>query len=169
VGRTDKTDSLAQLVRVLAGRRLTLIHQELADGSVFFSEAGAVHESGRVERLHVAGHDLRYDGETREVDWGTFTLLGDGGALRLEYQRVGRGMRLAGAGYDESQGRRDSASGTERDGYDLSDPDTAKRTGRGTIDQGVRVEVTGAWSAQGVGVVETAIARDHVKYGHQIF
>jgi hypothetical protein len=147
---------------------LTLIHQELADGSVFFSEAGAVHADGRLERLHVAGHDLRYDAETREVEWGRFTLLGDAGALRLEYERVGRGLRLAGAGYDESQGSRATVNGVERDEYDLSDPEIAKRTGRGTMDAGVRVRVEGVWEEEGVGVVETALARDHVKYGHQI-
>jgi hypothetical protein len=147
---------------------LTLIHQELADGSVFFSEAGAVHTDGRVERLHVAGHDLRYDPDTREVESGRFTLVGDSGALRLEYERVGRGIRLAGAGYDDAQGSRATPSGIERDEYDLADPEVAKRTGRGTIDAGVRARVEGVWEGEGVGVVETALARDHVKYGQQI-
>ena len=147
---------------------LTLIHQELSDGSVFFSEAGAVHSDGRTERLHVAGHDLQYDPNTREIESGRFTLLGDDGALRLEYERVGRGIRLAGAGYDDAQGSRDTPNGIEQDEYDLADPEVAKRTGRATIDAGVRARVEGAWDAEGVGVVETALARDHVKYGHQI-
>lgn len=147
---------------------LTLIHQELDDGSVFFSEAGAVHPGGRVERLRVAAHDLRYDPHTREIVEGTVGLQGDDGSLQLIFERAGRAMRLAGAGYDDSQGARASASGEEEDGYDLADPDVARRTGRGTMDAGALAQVTGAWSAEGIGVVETAVARSHVKYGKQI-
>jgi hypothetical protein len=147
---------------------LTMIHQERADGSVFFSEAGAVHADGRVERLRVADHDLRYDGHTREVRAGRIELAGEGGPLVLEYERAGTAMRLAGAGYDSSQGARATTSGVERDEYDLDDPEIAKRTGRGTMDAGAHARVTGAWSAEGQGVVETAIARNHVKYGSQI-
>ncbi|MGH2970250.1 MAG: hypothetical protein ACRDK0_14500 [Solirubrobacteraceae bacterium] len=147
---------------------LTLIHQELADGSEFYSEGGAVHADGRVERLRVVGHDLRYDPHTREVIEGSVDLEGETGPLRLEYERVGRGMRLAGAGYDDRQGARETAHGVERDEYDLGDPEVARRTGRGTMDAGARGQVSGAWSAEGIGVVETAIARDHVDYGVQI-
>ncbi len=147
---------------------LTLIHQELADGSVFFSEAGAVHGDGRVERMRVVGHDLRYDPNSREVHAGSFTLAGEDGEVRLEYERVGKGIRLAGAGYDDKQGAREDPSGYERDAYDLGDPEVDKQTGRGTIDQGARVQVTGAWSGEGTGVVETAIGRDHHRYGSQI-
>ena len=78
---------------------------------------------------------------------------------------MGTGIRLAGAGYDASQGDRGTTSGSQRDEYDLSDPAVAQSTGRGTIDAGVRAQVSGAWSAEGIGVVETAIARDHVRYG----
>jgi hypothetical protein len=147
---------------------LTLIHQELADGSAFFSEGGVVHGDGRVERLRVTDHDLRYDAHTREIVEGVVSLAGDGGALRLEYERVGRPMRLAGAGYDDSQGARQTDHGVERDEYDLADPEVARRTGRGTMDAGARGRVTGVWSGEGIGVVETAIARDHVKYGSQL-
>ena len=147
---------------------LTLIHQELADGSTFFSEAGAVHADGRVERMRVAGHDLRYDPQTREILAGRVDLEGDDGSLRLEYERVGRGMRLAGAGYDDSQGARQTTSGVEADEYDLADLDVARRTGRGTMDSGAVGRVSGAWSGDGIGVVETAIARNHVAYGGQI-
>ena len=152
----------------LADRCLTLIHQELADGSEFFSEAGAVHADGREERLRVTGHDLRYDPSTREVVAGTIDLEGDAGPLRLEYERVGRAMRLAGAGYDDRQGARDHDQGVEQDEYDLADPEVARHTGRGTMDAGAVGRVSGAWSAEGIGVVETAIARDHVHYGGQI-
>jgi hypothetical protein len=147
---------------------LTLIHQELADGSVFFSEAGVVRRDGPSERLQVVAHDLCYDGRTREVLRGTVELSGSGAPLTLEFERVGPSMRLAGAGYDESQGARRTLEGTERDEYELADPGVAARTGRGTMDAGARATVTGAWSAEGVGVVETALARNHVTYGHQI-
>ncbi|MGH2761314.1 MAG: hypothetical protein ACRDLD_01795 [Thermoleophilaceae bacterium] len=149
-------------------RCLTLIHQELADGSVFFSEAGVVSADGGVERLIVEQHHLLYDPQTREVIEGAFDLAGERGSLRLEYERVGRAMRLAGAGYDERQGARDTSTGTQRDEYDLGDPEVARKTGRGTMDAGARARVTGAWSAEGTGVVETAVARDHAKYGRQI-
>jgi hypothetical protein len=148
---------------------LTMIHQELADGSVFFSEAGAVHADGRVERLRVADHDLRYHGHTREIESGRIELAGEDGPLFLEYERAGTAMRLAGAGYDASQGARETTSGVERDDYDLGDPEIARQTGRGTMDAGAHARVTGTWSAEGQGVVETAIARNHVKYGSQIF
>jgi hypothetical protein len=36
------------------------------------------------------------------------------------------------------------------------------------MDQGARGQVTGAWDAEGIGVVESAIARNHVRYGHQL-
>jgi hypothetical protein len=76
-------------------------------------------------------------------------------------------MRLAGAGYNDSQGERSEGS-VQRDSYDLGDPEVARRTGRGTIDQGARGYVSGAWSGDGVGIVESAIARNHVRYGHQL-
>lgn len=84
--------------------------------------------------------------------------------MRLAYERVGLAMRLAGAGYVDSQGER-SDGAVQCDEYDLADPEVARKTGRGTMDQGVRAQVTGAWEAEGIGVVESAIARDHVRYG----
>lgn len=146
---------------------ITLIHQELADGTVMHSEAGVVHGDGRAERLRVAGHDLVYDPRDRQVVRGRWDLRGDEGELRLEYERVGTAMRLAGAGYDEAQGAR-TAGGVQRDEYDLGDPEVARRTGRGTMDAGARVQVSGLIDGDGIGVVETAIARNHVGYGHQL-
>lgn len=147
---------------------LTLIHQELADGSVFFSEAGAVHPDGRVERLEVRGHDLRYDADTREVIEGSVDLMAPDGRLLLEFERVGTAIRLAGAGYDDSQGDRGVTGAVDRDEYDLGDPDVASRTGRGTLDTGARARASGVWEAEGIGVVETAVARNHARYGQQI-
>jgi hypothetical protein len=151
----------------LAGRTLTLIHQELADGTVMHTEAGVVHDDGEVERLRIADHDVTYDRDNRQVRRARWTLRGERGELTLEYERVGTGMRLAGAGYDDSQGDRVPGA-VQRDSYDLADPEVARRTGRGTMDQGARALVSGAWEAEGIGVVESAIARNHVRYGHQV-
>jgi hypothetical protein len=146
---------------------LTLIHQELADGSVMHSEAGAVHADGRVERLQVTGHDVTYDPQDRQVRRAHWELAGDDGPVELEYECVGRAMRLAGAGYTDTQGE-SSAGAVQRDTFDLGDPDVARDTGRGTMDCGARGQVTGAWEAEGIGVVESAIARNHARYGVQL-
>jgi hypothetical protein len=148
-------------------RTVTLIHQELADGTVMHSEAGVVHGDGEIERLKVVGHDVTYEPDTRQVIRANWMLDGEHGELRLDYERVGLGMRLAGAGYDDSQGER-APGDVQRDSYDLADPNVARRTGRGTMDQGARARASGAWEAEGVGVVESAIARNHVRYGHQL-
>lgn len=145
---------------------LTLIHQELADGTVLHSEAGFVRADGGAGRLTITGHGVTYDPQTREVDRAHWEFSGDQGPLRLEYERVGTAMRLAGAGYDDSQGER--GSGAQSDSYDLADPEVARRTGRGTMDQGAHGWVSGAWQAEGIGVVESAIARNHVTYGSQL-
>jgi hypothetical protein len=151
----------------LGGRTLTLIHQELADGAVMHSEVGVVHPDGETERLRIAGHDVTYDPHDRELTRARWSLTGEHGDLELFLERVGFGMRLAGAGYDGLQGGRRTAS-VQRDSYDLGDPEVARRTGRGTVDQGVRAHVSGAWTADGIGVAESAIARDHVRYGSQL-
>ncbi|MCW3011557.1 MAG: hypothetical protein JWO90_1961, partial [Solirubrobacterales bacterium] len=65
-------------------------------------------------------------------------------------------------------GERGGRSGLQRDSYDLADAAVARATGRGTTDCGVRVRASGAWSGEGIGVVETAVARDHVAYGGQL-
>ena len=151
----------------LGDRTLTLIHQELADGTVMHSEAGVVHGDGRVQRLQITGHGVVYDPHNRQVTRAHWEFDSDDGPLKLEYERVGTAMRLAGAGYTDAQGER-SADGVQRDEYDLGDPEVARSTGRGTMDAGARGRVTGAWEAEGVGVVESAIARNHVRYGNQL-
>ena len=146
---------------------ITLIHQELADGTVMHSEAGVAHADGRVERLRVAGHELAYDPHDRQVDRGRWELRGDADELHLEFERAGAAVRLAGAGYDDAQGER-AAGGVQHDEYDLGDPDVARRTGRGTMDAGARVRAAGLVEGEGIGVVESAVARDHVGYGAQL-
>jgi hypothetical protein len=146
---------------------LTLIHQELADGTVMHSEAGFVRANGETGRLRITGHDVTYDPHDRQVTRARWEFDGEEGPLLLEYERVGLAMRLAGAGYDDTQGARGTGD-AQRDSYDLADPDVARRTGRGTMDQGARGQVSGAWAAEGIGVVESAIARNHVGYGSQL-
>ena len=147
---------------------LTLKHQERADGSVLFSHGGLTHADGRVEPLTVEEHDYEFDPHVREFVRGRLRFGSAAGELELELERVGSGMRLAGAGYDDSQGDRGSDRGVQRDEYDLGEPEVAVRTGRGTIDIGVRASLSGAWSAEGSGVFESAVARDHVRYGPQL-
>lgn len=147
---------------------LALKHQERADGSVMFAEAALTEADGSVLRLDTVEHDLVFDPTERQIVRGRLEFASERGPLTFEFERVGTGIRLAGAGYDDSQGDRGTASGAQRDEYDLSDPGVTKSTGRGTIDAGVRAQVSGAWSAEGIGVVETAIARDHVRYGAQV-
>jgi hypothetical protein len=151
----------------LGERTLTLIHQELADGTVMHSEAGVVHPGGETERLRIVGHSVTFDPLDRQVMRARWSLTGEHGELELECNPVGRGIRLAGAGYDDSQGERRAGS-VQRDFYELSDPEVAIRTGRGTIDNGAQASVSGAWEAEGIGVVESAIARNHMRYGAQI-
>lgn len=151
----------------LGDRMLALIHQELGDGTIMHSEAGVVTADGRSQRLKIADHDVSYDPHDRQVTRAWWDLDGEDGRVRLAYERVGLAMRLAGAGYVDTQGE-GSAEAVQRDEYDLGDPEVARKTGRGTMDQGVRTQVTGAWEAEGIGVVESAIARNHVRYGDQV-
>lgn len=166
--RTRRVRMHTWIVFRLGDACLTLIHQEFADGSVMFSEAGIVHGDGRMQRLDVSEHDFVYDPKDRQIHHGRVELSGEDGPLTLEFERVGLAMRLAGAGYDDSQGDRGLSSGTQRDEFDLGDPEVAARTGRGTMDAGAVGRVSGALNAEGHGVVETAIARNHVRYGSQV-
>jgi hypothetical protein len=147
---------------------LSFKHQELADGSVMFSEAALTGPGSEVTALDIAEHDLVFDPHQRQIVRGRLAFAGEGGPRTLEFERVGTGMRLSGAGYDDSQGDRGATSGVQRDEYDLSDPVVAARTGRGTIDAGVRARLEGTGGGDGIGVVETAIARDHVRYGADV-
>lgn len=155
-------------VLALGERTVAFHHQELADGTVLLSRAVVVHGDGRVATQAIAVHDLHLHPQERMIDHGALELIGEDGTVRLEFDRVGQGIRLAGAGYDDRQGERGGRSGLQRDSYDLADAAVARATGRGTTDCGVRVRASGAWSGEGIGVVETAVARDHVAYGGQL-
>lgn len=147
---------------------LAFKHQEIADGSVMFSEAALTRPGGEVTPLEVAEHELVFDRHERQIVRGRVAFDGAGGPRTLEFERRGGGLRLSGAGYDDGQGDRGTSSGAQRDEYDLSDPAVAAQTGRGTIDAGVRARLEGTGGGEGIGVVETAIARDHVRYGPDV-
>lgn len=155
-------------VLAIDDRCVAFKHQELADGTIHFTEAGVTHADGQLDPMRIVQHDLVFDPAERQVISGRVELDGDAGAATVEFERVGTGIRLAGAGYDDGQGDRDTSSHIQNDVYDFGDPSVADRTGRGTIDVGVRAQISGAWCGSGIGVVETAIARDHAGYGHQI-
>jgi hypothetical protein len=94
-------------------------------------------------------------------------LRGPAGQIDLEFETVGQGIRLLGAGYDNAQGRHEG-SGVESDEYDLSDSAVVRTKGRGTLDSGARVSASGLLDGEGIGVIETALARNHIRYGHQV-
>lgn len=159
------------MVLTFGARCVTVMHHEAADGATVLSEAGIVDESGHQTRLEVSAHDFTFDSNTREMIRGSMRLSDrsiPSDELELSWERVGLGLRLAGAGYDASQGSREDAAEPQSDSYDLADPEVAASTGRGTIDHGVQARAKGIWDADGIGVVETAIARNHVGYGSQI-
>lgn len=150
----------------VAGACITVMHQERSDGSVMYSEGGVAWPDGRIERMQVESYDFRFDSHTREARSGCFDLAGAAGKLRLEYQTVGFGIRLNGAGYDDAQGGR--TAGQQVDRFDLGDADEARRSGRGTIDIGAHARVAGILNGEGMGVVESAVARDHARFGSAI-
>lgn len=145
---------------------INVLHQERADGSVMYSEGGIAWPDGRTDRMRIEAYDISFDPETREARAGFFELVGDSGRLRLDYETVGHGIRLSGAGYTDTQG--DSATGMQHDIYDLGDAETARRTGRGTTDMGAHARLSGLVSGDARGVVESAVARDHVRFGRAL-
>jgi hypothetical protein len=93
----------------LGDRTLTLIHQELADGTVMHSEAWRLHGDGRVQRLQITGtawsmtrttarspRALEFDSRRRPAE------------ARVRARRTA--MRLAGAGYTDAQGERSATA-----------------------------------------------------------
>jgi hypothetical protein len=154
------------MVFEINGTCINVLHQERADGSILFSEGGIAWPDGRNERMQVVRFDFTFDPRTREARAGFFELAGTDGMLRLDYTTCGLGIRLSGAGYDDAQGARDS--GLQRDAYDLGNLDEARRTGRGTTDIGAHATMSGLLRGRAHGVVESAVARDHVRFGAQI-
>jgi hypothetical protein len=151
----------------LGDRFLTLVHQERADGSVLYSAAALTGADGSVDEMRIAGHELEYDPGTRTIRSGRIALEGAEGEATLEFERTGEPIRLAGAGYVAGQG--ETAGGVVGESWDLGDRELVERIGRGTMDAPASgVLAYAGESMPAVGVVETAIARDHHRYGRQV-
>ena len=152
----------------LGPRFLTLVHQERADGSVLYSRAALTESDGSVLPLRIAEHRLEYESGSRVIRSGRIALEGIDARATLEFERVGEPLRLAGAGYDAQQGQR-AGSGMAGESWDLGDAELIARIGRGTMDAPARGILSFAGeTAEAVGVVETAIARDHHRYGSRL-
>jgi len=154
------------MVFELDGACITVMHQERADASVLFGEGGISWPDGSMERLQVEHYDFEFDPHTRVARSGYYALAGPETKLRLNYTTVGHGIRLSGAGYDDAQGAR--RTGLQTDSYDLGNDEEARRTGRGTIDVGALAEISGDLTGTAFGIVESAVARDHVRFGKHI-
>jgi hypothetical protein len=152
------------------GGYLTLIHQERADGGLLVSHVARVTAEGQVRTGVLDGHELSFDPASRLLLTGRYTGHdATGAAIEVEVTNLGQGVRLLGAGYTADQGDDRGLGEVTGEEWDLTDPELSARLGRGTIDSPVRASATwGDWSATGIGVTETAIARDHWRYGKQL-
>lgn len=153
------------------GGYVTLIHQERADGTVMVSHVAHVDRAGAVRSAVVDGHDLSFEPRSRMPRHARYTARDTAGAaVAVSLEVTGPGVRLLGAGYTPTQGDTGGAEAPAVDAWDLSDPDLVATIGRGTIDSPARVELTwgDAGLVDGVGVFETAIARNHRRYGAQL-
>jgi hypothetical protein len=152
------------------GSFLTLIHQERADGDRLVSHVARVTADGLVDRGVPDGHDLTIDRASRLLLEGRFTGHDRSGApLEVHVTNAGEGVRLLGAGYTADQGDEALLGSVTGETWDLADPAEAVRLGRGTIDSPVTATARwGDWSAAGIGVTETAVARNHWRYGAQL-
>lgn len=152
------------------GSYLTLIHQERADGAPLVSHVALVTEDGKVLRGVLDRHELSFDPRTRLLLEGRYWGHdGTGAAIELQVHNAGQGVRLLGAGYTSTQGDDDGLDAAAGERWDLTDPALAARLGRGTIDS--PVHATARWgdrAAAGFGITETAVARNHWRYGAQL-
>ena len=152
------------------GSYLTLIHQERADGSLLVSHVALVTEDQQVRRGVLDGHDLRFDPTSRLLLDGRFHGHDAAGtAIEVHVTNVGEGVRLLGAGYTSDQGDEAGLGEVGSERWDLTDRALLSRIGRGTIDSPVRASISwGDRTSSGIGVSETAIARNHWRYGAQL-
>lgn len=154
------------------GRYLTLIHQERADGSQMVSHMAIVAADGSRTQLVLDAHDLTFDGVSRLLRVARYRGHdASGRRFRLAVANTGEGVRLLGAGYGNAQ--RDAGGGgsaVESETFDLADADVVRRIGRGTIDSPASMDLE--WDhgerMTGIGITESAIARDHWRYGSQL-
>jgi hypothetical protein len=152
------------------GSYLTLIHQELADGGLLVSHVAMVAQDGLVQRGVLDSHALTFDPHTRLLIEGAFSGHDATGApINVLVENVGEGVRLIGAGYSRDQTDDSGRGHVVGERWDLTDPGEAATLGRGTIDSPVRVSTTwGDQSSSGIGITETAVARNHWRYGSQL-
>lgn len=153
------------------GRYLTLIHQERADGSQLVSHMAIVAADGSRGQLVLDDHDLTFDGVSRLLRFAHYRGHDTAGRrFRLAVTNTGEGVRLLGAGYSNAQGDSGGGSAAESETFDLADAGVLRRTGRGTIDSPASMDLE--WDdgerLTGIGITESAIARDHWRYGSQL-
>jgi hypothetical protein len=153
------------------GRYLTLIHQERADGSQMVSHGAIVAADGSRTQLVLDDHDLTFDGVSRLLRVAHYRGHdARGRRFRLAVTNTGEGVRLLGAGYASTQGDAGGGNAVESETFDLADADVVRRTGRGTIDSPASMDFE--WDhgerMTGIGITESAIARDHWRYGSQL-
>lgn len=152
------------------GSQLNLIHQERADGTVMVSHIARVDADGRIETGVIDSHALSFDPKTRQLLRGRYQAhTGDGVFVEVSVDNIGHGVRLLGAGYTDSQGAASQFDAVQSDEWDLGDAEVAAAVGKGTIDSPVVGHVVwGNRSDNGIGITETAIARNHWRYGSQL-
>ena len=152
------------------GSQINLIHQERADGTVMVSHIARVNSDGSIETGVIDTHALTFDPHSRQLLRGRYQAhTAEGTFIEVSVDNVGHGVRLLGAGYTDTQGAAAEVGEVQADSWDLSDPDVIAAIGKGTIDSPVTAHVVwGRTSVSGVGITETAIARNHWRYGSQL-
>lgn len=149
------------------GRRLAAIRQERAGGQVMTSELAFIKEEVTLQ-ASIDRHDVTVDPISRQVDHARLEGQCGHDRVAVEIERLGEGIRLNGAGYTARQGERRSAA-VGGESWDLTDADTLREIGPGTIDSPVRIRVEwGRETATGPGIAEFALGRDHHRYGVQL-
>ncbi|GCE41583.1 hypothetical protein Rhow_005242 [Rhodococcus wratislaviensis] len=152
------------------GSQLNLIHQERADGAVMVTHIARMWNGGSVETGVLDSHDLEFDPTSRTLKRATFEgHLAGGGAIAISVTNIGDGVRLLGAGYSEKQGEATGLGVPQEEVWDLTDSNLVASLGRGTIDSPATAHCSwGSDTLTGFGITETAIARNHWRYGAQL-
>ena len=152
------------------GSQLNLIHQERADGAIMVSHVARVASDGAIETGVIDSHSLTFEPASRLLLHGRFQAhTAKGARIDVAVDNAGQGVRLVGAGYTDAQGEPTDFGRVQEDAWDLADPAIVARVGKGTIDSPVTARcVWGSESSSGIGITETAIARNHWRYGTQL-